>query len=496
MAVAEPSFGRNFSDAFSSAAREPLPMLAALYILCVLFPVFFSAGSLLLGNLRVLLLVVTVPLLAMSMFGRYGKILLTDYLFVAYIGWTFVALMVNNPDRAVQNVGSSGLEFLGGYAVGRATIRTPGHFLALCRWLIGIVLLLLPFSLFETVTGKPVILETLRSIPGIKTAPILNNGTRLGLERVQAVFSHPIHFGLFCSIAFSMSFVALRNHTSETWRLLTGGIALFSGFLALSSGALMAMVMQLMLITWAFLFANNPKRWWLLIGLFALAYVTVDLLSNRTPIRVFLSYATFSAHTAYWRTIIFEWGMINVWANPLYGVGLNDWVRPSFMVSGSIDNFWLVNAVRYGIPAFVFLASGYLLVLFGVMRRNFDGDETLIMIRRAWVFTFLGLTFTLCTVHVWHNLYSFVFFMFGAGSWMLTAEPQDRSDGEPVPLESPGRGGHLFRRDHSLAAAQTPSQPPVHARARDAASPVREGPAYSRFPAGSRPPEHSSRPKS
>jgi hypothetical protein len=61
------------------------------------------------------------------------------------------------------------------------------------------------------------------------------------------------------------------------------------------------------------------------------------------------------------------------------------------------------------------------------MRRDFTADPVLSQIRRAWVFTLLGLTFTLCTVHVWGSVFSFVIFMFGSGVWLITAE-QARPD--------------------------------------------------------------------
>jgi hypothetical protein len=209
------------------------------------------------------------------------------------------------------------------------------------------------------------------------------------------------------------------------------------------------------------------------VGLFALAYVVVDLMSNRTPLKVFMTYATFSAHNAYWRSIIFEWGMKNVWANPLFGIGLNDWVRPHYMNSGSMDNFWLVMAVRYGIPGFLLLTIGYVISTAKVMRRNFDTDMRLTLFRRAWVFSVLGLSFTLCTVHVWTNLYSFVFFFFGAGIWLITAEPA-----AGPPPAGPGRrtGGRLLRRPDAVPDA-SPSLPP------SGPGNTPDGPRYSRFPA-------------
>ena len=84
------------------------------------------------------------------------------------------------------------------------------------------------------------------------------------------------------------------------------------------------------------------------------------------------------------------------------------------------------------------LVLGYVWGIFRVMRRDFEGDAVLARIRRAWVFTFLGLSFTLTTVHVWTNIYSFVFFLFGAGMWLVNAvqsAPQ-----VPGPSADPSRG--------------------------------------------------------
>jgi hypothetical protein len=402
---------------------DKLPRPVLLYLLTVVLPIGFYAGPLYITTLRLFLMVLILPLAFRLLAGAYGKLIITDFLFVLHILWGAVAIATNNPDQLVQQVGSVGVEFLGAYLMGRAYIRTPETFMALSRTLIVLVLCTTPFAIYEALTGQPLIIELIRKLPSITTVTIVSIDRRMGLERVQSVFAHPIHYGLFCSVVFSLCFVALRGTMTTVRRFLTSAVIVASGFLALSSGALTAIAFQFGLIIWATLFRSIKARWWILVGLFALGYVSVDLLSNRSPIEVFMSRATFSAHNAYWRAIIFEWGMKSVWAHPLYGIGLNDWVRPWYMFSGSMDNFWLVIAVRYGLPGFLFLAVGYLAVIFRVMRRDFSGQERMLLLRRAWVFTFLGLTFTLCTVHIWTNIYSFVFFMFGAGVWFIFYDP-------------------------------------------------------------------------
>jgi hypothetical protein len=456
-------------------ARLALPV--TLFLLAIVLPIHFRLGPLQMTGPRLLLLMMIVPLVVNLFSGRYGRVLLIDLLFFAHILWASVALWVNNPNQVVTNAGSTGIEFLGGYMVGRAFIRSPADFVALVRWLAAIACAFLPFVIFETMTGRPLLLEIIGKIPGIGTVRPVHADQRLGLERVQAVFTHPIHSGLFFSSIFGLIFVGFRDVFERTTRFVIAGIAGLSGFLALSSGALLAIMLLCGLIGWAWLFEGHRRRWWYLVGLFAALYVAIDLLSNRPPIRVFLHYGTFSAHTAYWRTIIFEHGMNNVWANPLFGLGLRDWVRPAYMHSGSVDNFWLLTAMRYGIPGFATLAGGWLMALFLIARRDFAADRRLANLRLAWMFCMIGLTFTLCTVHVWHTVFSYVFFLFGAGIWMIAAEPAGAAAAAPQ-AAGPGRPGGVLRIDRSperraLAPATARAAAPDRAETRAASAPRR-----------------------
>jgi O-Antigen ligase len=452
-------------SAVAQLRKVALPLPVILYLLCVVLPIGFKAGPLAMTSLRVLLLVMVLPLLARLLLGRYGRVFLTDYLFLAHVGWMAVALMQNNPDRMVEQVGSLGIEFLGGYVIGRAYIRTPEAFAALSRWVILLVCCTMPFAVYESQTGKPIILELIRSLPGVETVAKVRPDPRWGLQRAQVVFAHAIHYGLFCSVAFSLAFVALNGWIGTAKRWILSGLIAASGFLALSSGALLAFVLQMSLIAWAAAFARLKWRWWLLVGMFCLAYVIVDIFSNRTPMRVFMSYATFSAHNAYWRSIILEWGLMNVWDNPIFGIGLNDWVRPWFMHSGSMDNFWLVMAVRFGIPGFLLLAAGFVLPIYYIMRRDFASDRILTQFRRAWIFTFLGLSFTLSTVHVWTNIYSFIFMMFGAGMWLILAQPTDGAADAAIP-ETSSDGRTLSRYTRFPPSQSSNTQPALRATRR------------------------------
>lgn len=407
------------------ASKLALPV--TLYLICVAVPVRFMLGPLQMTSLR-LFVIAMLPLLLVRLLKTPR--IAPDILLLLFVGWTYVAMRMNTPAQAVEHAGITLLELFGGYALARIYIQTQAQFTALIKAVAGIVLLCLPLAVYETVTGDPPLIQLIRAIPLITSVEVVSIATRLDLERVQAVFAHPIHFGLFCSTAVSLVYVGLTRSLSHPRRAVTAALIIATAFLALSSGAFLAVLIQLFLIAWAALFAGTKYKWVLLVAAAAAAYVFIDLLSNRTPIRVFFSYATFSAHNAYWRGIIFEWGMVNVWANPIFGLGLKDWVRPHFMHSGSMDNFWLVNAVRYGLPGVAFIAGAWVLGLIRVAR----GPST--ELKTAWMFCMVGLTFTLCTVHVWTAVYSFVFFMFGAGQFLAKAPDKAPAAG-PVAAPRP-----------------------------------------------------------
>ena len=170
------------------------------------------------------------------------------------------------------------------------------------------------------------------------------------MNRVQGSFEHPILFGLFCALAVTNFWYLFRDNLAK--RLSLTGLAIFMTLMSMSSAPLLSVITQLGMIVWE----KISKANWKLLGVLSvIGYVVIDLLSNRTPVQVLISYATLNPATAANRLHIWTWGTQNVAANPIFGIGLNDWFRAPWMVSGSVDNFWLLTAMRYGLPAVIFL---------------------------------------------------------------------------------------------------------------------------------------------
>lgn len=400
-----------------------------LFVIALVIPVEFRVGTLALSLPRLILLITIIPTTIGLFTGRFGRVYLVDILFALHGFWVLLSIALNNPVRVVEAAGIYNIEFFGAYVLARACIRTPQAFYRLIRAVLVFTVLSLPLAIFESLTDESLVLSLIEKIPGVDTVKQLSMPPRLGLHRSQVSFQHPIHYGLFCTAVLALTWIGMKGVLTNTLRYLAVAAVGAAVFLSLSSGALLAALMQGGLIVWNYVFRRVSRRWLLLAGIFAFGYVLVDLLSNRTPIRVFMSYATFSAHNAFWRGIIFEWGLKNVWDNPIFGLGLRNWIRPSFMRSGSIDNYWLVMAVKFGIPGFAMVAGGYLDAMIRVGRRKLTPGSFISNLRLGWMFMCIGLAFALATVHIWGPLHSFVFFLVGSGMWIVSATDVAVTDG-------------------------------------------------------------------
>lgn len=415
-----------------------LSFVVAFYFLMIALPIHFNVGPIFMTGTRAILLATTIPLTIRLLSGQLGRVLLTDVLLLIYVCWSVMMLFVHSSSQAITIGGAYFLEVFGSYILARTFIRTPEQFRSLCYGLLAILIFSLPFAIYETQTGRPVIPLFIDSIPGLSSHPDYSSatfGSRLGLERSQVIFGHPIHYGLFCSSLISLILVGLKGSISNTARYFFGFLISLGVVASVSSGAVLPMFLQFFLMAWAVVFRNMPSRWIILSAIIVVCYVVVDIISNRTAIEVFLSRTALSSETAYGRIVIFRWGMVNVWENPFFGIGLNDWVRPAWL-AGSMDNFWLLLTVRYGVPGFIFMSIAYVSLIWKVARIKLDTTSPVWQFRRAWVFMQIAMILTLCTVDVWETPLSYVFFMLGAGAWLTVAQPLGE---KTTPIVTPSR---------------------------------------------------------
>lgn len=452
-----------------AAPNRMARLMILLFMLGMVIPVWIRVGPLLLMPHRIVLLVLFVPLMIALLSGKAGRIRSFDILMMASALWAVLSLAVNGSILGAsipQQMGIYMLESFGAYLLARVTIRSAEDFAYFTRLFFIALLILVPFGVLEAVTHRAVMLEL---IP--KSVKVVYTADRWGLRRAQTVFSHPILFGVFCSTGFGLFWYVMGSRLTRV-----GGTAMaFIGtFVSLSSGALVSISMQATFMAWERIMKPVTRRWTIFAILSALAYETIDLLSNRTPFHVLIDYATFNSGSAYNRILIWRFGMENVWANPVFGLGadISLWKRPYWM-SSSADNYWLLLAMQYGIPCFLFLAMALFIIIRRVSLAPLKAPQS-IACRAGYLTAMGGLIIAGGTVHYWTGVMAFVMFFFGSGVWAIDAGAREQAsaeipEGDDAPDATPAGpepGGLIYTRQPTRHSRAQPAPAPATARRR------------------------------
>lgn len=399
------------NSTIESVHRKDFPWLIKLFLALMLVPSEYSfyLGSFRFTLYRVFLLLFFLPCLLRIFQDKKKRILPSDKLLLAFSFFMIFALAVNHDFLfGLKSGGILMVESFGAYMLARSYIINEWRFNAFVKFYMVMVIGLSIITIPESITGKNILRPYIGHI-----------GDRFGFERAFGVFDHPILYGVFCAALVPLAWYAPnRNFLGAISTKLATIWTIIATLASVSSGALSAMMVQSILAVWGRMTRSIKSRWTLFTLLFMVCYIIVDLISNRSPMLAIVTRLTFNADTAYHRFIIWEWGTkFNVAEHPWLGIGFNEWVRPAWMVSGSMDNFWLVNMVQFGLPAFFLLAAGILKLLFTV-KKNESLSESASLIRTGWGISMVSLIIAGCTVHFWNHLYVWFFFLLGSGGWM------------------------------------------------------------------------------
>ena len=139
-------------------------------------------------------------------------------------------------------------------------------------------------------------------------------------------------------------------------------------------------------------------------------------MATRPPVQLLISLATFDPWTGLYRMAIWEHGLDNLWNNFWFGIGREDWERPAWMVSSTIDAYWLVLPLRIGAPAFLLLVTGIVLVAYSVVTRGRSSPDPLRRrIAAGWMISLIAICLLGATVHFWNVPHALLYFFLGLG---------------------------------------------------------------------------------
>lgn len=410
-------------------------MFTFLIIFAIFSPIILNLGPISLPAPRVMVLLLFVPAVYKWITGKSGAFRLMDFIVLGFSLWTLIAMMVVHGPSQLEFAGANFLETFGPYLVGRWCIRNKDGFVRFVKIQFIFLVVILPFGLLETQTGDPLIIRILASV--FETQLIVDHEIRLGLERAQAVFQHPILYGYFAAVTLGLVLYVLNVGSTlgkSLWRI---AVVFLSTFLSLSSGPLAGFMMQVILSIWEWATRNFNFRWGIIFTFIGIIYVVIDLFSSRTPFHVFVTYLTFNTGAAWNRILIFEYGTQNLYANPIFGLGLKDWVRPSWMVS-SVDNFWLGTGMRFGFPGLILLLASMFVLMFQLGRKKI-ADPSVASMRIGVNMSLVGTLFIGATVHLWGPVYIWLWFFMGASIWLLDDQPTEEDREATQDLEEPTR---------------------------------------------------------
>ena len=387
---------------------------------------------------RLVLLVFFIPMLSALGQARFLRVQAFDYFIFAAIAWLVLSLIVNNgPERGIKYGGSLALEAAGGYLLARVYVRNFAQFSFAVHIYFLFVVIAGVIALPETMTG-------MKLIPGLGPPVGLDTG-RFGLHRGNSGFDHPILFGAFSSTVLGLVWY-LYSDRPVRWIMVA--VVVGVTFLALSSAPLLACMLTAAVIVWEKYTRTIANRVAITLSVIAAAYIVVGGFSNRSPIAVLLPFISLDPWTAYYRLYIWEHAMLNITEHPIFGIGLNDWVRPAWMPT-SVDSLWLTLMLLGGVPTLVFLAIGMILLTIRVHARGTDAEtRERWKARFGWTTAVLALCMQAFTVHYWGAMYAVFFFVLGLGAWLTDGEaPQSVTP----PAKPQGRRGLVTARPGSIA---------------------------------------------
>lgn len=404
---------------FRGLTLAPLPIL--LLVASFLAPTelsFYFAG-LRLPPHRIALLMI-LPFALARLFARRGPRLRTfDFAVAAYTGWTLFALAQHGEGASGLVFASSlALESLGAYLVARAYVRSEQDFRATLALLLLAVLIAALVALPETFLGRHFTHDAFQALTNYYHPRTIEK--RMGLVRAYGTFDHPIHLGTFAASLLALVWCA-SPRLGHRFRGLA--IVAAATLATLSSAPMLCLALQIGLLVYERATRGLPYRVALTLGVLVLAGGLLSLVTTRSPFALIATGFTLDPWTGYYRLLIWEYGMATVLAHPLLGIGLADWERPHWMYSETVDAFWLVIAMRTGLPGIALILAAVALVVAAVWRASDRcAPRSVRQIARGWIIALVAMSLAAATVHLWNVVHTYFFFFLGLAGWI--ADPR------------------------------------------------------------------------
>lgn len=414
-----------------------VPFLLVLFMLTLVFPASaaINIGPLVLTPLKFYALVMFIP--AVILFAIRCRPLWADFLFFGFNLWTGMCLVLNYGAPGIELAGLIVVQTIGVYCLARATLTRIADMQALVRMWLVIIFVLGIFAVPEAILKQRLIPDFFETFTGV--AQYTQDDVRMGLLRATSVFEHQILFGIFCGTMISFVIYQAKTDLGAVVRVAMCAVGLI---MSLSTAPWLVLVLQSLLVTvekYTRHIINRGRKFvWAIAGM----YVFIEIASNRGAFGLVSSYLAMNPHTGYYRKLIWEHATDDILRNPIFGMRPEEWTRLHWMVP-SVDNFWLVQAMRGGIPAVLMLIIGVFLI-YRLLFKNPDKSYRpgFNALRRGWLYSIIALAVAGGTVAMFGKMDAVLSLLIGMGAALAamsqTAEARLPPDTAAAP-RTPGR---------------------------------------------------------
>jgi len=379
-----------------------------------------DVGGLVLPAYRIFLLGAVFYIGAEFIKGRLRR--LPDFLVLGAAVWITVALIITTGvDRAASGAGAQFIDIALSYLFARCAFRELRDLRTFLVLMAPGIMVAGAILMVEAVLGQYFVQQFASSITGrAQTVYASASSVRLGLLRGTGPFPHPILAGLFLSSFLSLYFLSgLRG-----WPRIAGALGSVLAFFSISSAALLALVVTGVFLTYDWLITKIRNLTWRLFIFFGTLFVFVaEFATNSGTIGLILRFAALNSGSAFYRTLIWRFGTQSVAKHPWFGVGFNEWERLPWMNS-SVDNYWLLLAIQYGLLPPVLLLVAVAIAVFGLAVRQSAHHPVDATLMRGLAIAVSVATLAAFSVAIWLSMQVWFFMLLGIAVSLRTAAPR------------------------------------------------------------------------
>lgn len=341
-------------------------------------------------------------------------------LLIWYVLLSSFSLLINHGlSVAIQSGGILYLETCTSYMLGLAYIRNSSDHKRYFKLLSFMFLIISVPAIIEFTTGYKIIHDFFEKLTGNKQLAAnlyTSDYVRLGFTRATAVFSHPILYAI-SAVTIIPIVIAINKNDKQKF---SASLVNLSGFIvaiitAMTSAAISALVLQQGLKKWYRITNKSIKNAITFMGIVAM--LVIQLGSNRGLIKFIAMTVTLDPRTAYYRILQWEFASDDIANNIFFGVGNNGFTHPDWFAE-SIDSYWLLNILQYGIFSEVALIYFFVKLL----KKTFIPCETkerkeLLIAYRVVIISVL---FSGLTVDYFDRMQPILYFILGSSSWLMS----------------------------------------------------------------------------